>query len=127
MTKAIPRKPSIQRNRSSSSSSLIGRYKRTAAIPLLHSLIIQMQDQFSDKDRHARHLLCLVPSIIVNKALHLDNEVKGMLYWEKDIPFPKSLGNEVRRWKTLWQSTNRELPNNLLVIACTLPITSAEY
>jgi len=85
-----------------------------------------------------------VPSIIVNKALHLDNEVKSMLYWEKDIPFPKSLGNEVRRWKTFWQSTNRELPNNLLlaldacdedafpnihrllVIACTLPITSAE-
>ena len=24
-----------------------------------------------------------------------------------------SLGNEVRRWKTLWQSTDRELPNNL--------------
>ena len=28
-----------------------------------------MQDRFSDEDRHARHLLCLVPSIIVNKAL----------------------------------------------------------
>ena len=67
-----------------------------------------------------------------------------MLFWEKDIPFPKSLGNEVRRWKTLWQSTDRELPNSLLlalgvcnedafrniyrllVVACTLPITSAE-
>ena len=74
----------------------------------------------------------------------MDNEVQGMLYWEKDIQFPKSLGNEVRRWKTLWQLSNRELPNNLLlalgacdedafsnihrllVIACTLPITSSE-
>ena len=74
----------------------------------------------------------------------MDNEVQGMLYWEKDIQFPKSLGNEVRRWKTLWQLSNRELPNNLLlalgacdedafsnihrllVIACTLPITIAE-
>ena len=67
-----------------------------------------------------------------------------MLFWEKDNPFPKSLENEVLRWKTLWQSIDRELPNNLLlalgacdedafsniyrllVIACTLPITSAE-
>ena len=71
-------------------------------------------------------------------------EVKGMLFWEKDIPFLKSLGNEVCRWQTLWQSTDRELPNNLLlalnvcdedgfpniyrllVVACTLPITIAE-
>ena len=103
-----------------------------------------MRDRFSDEDRHARHLLCLVPSIIVNKALQLDDEVEGMLFWAKDIPFLKSLENEVRRWKTLWQSTDRELPNNLLlvlgvsdvdalpniyrllVIACTLLITSAE-
>ena len=67
-----------------------------------------------------------------------------MLFWEKDIPFLNSLGNEVCRWKTLWQSTVRELPNNLLlalnvcdedafsniyrllVVACTLPITIAE-
>ena len=54
------------------SSSPINRYKKTVAIPLLDSLIIQMQDRFSDEDRHVRHLLCLVPSIIVNKALQLD-------------------------------------------------------
>ena len=64
-----------------------------------------MQDRFSDEDRRARHLLCLVPSIIVNKALQLDDEVEGMLFCKKDIPFIKSLG---------------------MVIACTLPITSAE-
>ena len=46
-----------------------------------------MQDRLSDEDRHARHLLCLVPSIIVNKALQLDDEVEGVLFWEKDIPF----------------------------------------
>ena len=83
-------------------------------------------------------------SIFVNKALQLDDEVEGMLFWEKDNPFPKSLGNEVLRWRTLWQPTDRELPNNLLlalgacdedafanihhllVIACTLLITSTE-
>jgi len=45
-----------------------------------------------------------VPLVIVNRALQLDDEVEGMLFWEKDVPFPKSLENEVRKWKTLWQS-----------------------
>ena len=75
------------------SSSQIDHYKNTVAIPLLVSLIIQMQGRFSDEDRHARHLLCVVPSTIVNKALQLDDEVEGMLFWEKDIPFLKSPGN----------------------------------
>jgi len=41
--------------------------------------------------------------------------MKKKAYWVKDISFPKSLGSEVR--KTLWQSTDRELPKNLLLIA----------
>ena len=52
-----------------------------------------MQGRFSDEDRHARHLLCVVPSTIVNQALRLDDEVEGMRFWGKDIPFLKSLGN----------------------------------
>ena len=125
-------------------SSPIDHYKMTEAIPLLDSLIIQMQDRFSDEDRHASHLLFLMLTIIVNKTLQLDDELEGMLFWEKDTPFLKSIGNEIRRWKTLWQPTDREPPHNLLlalgvwdedafpnifcllVIACTLPITSAE-
>ena len=74
----------------------------TVAIPLLDSLIIQMQDRFSDEDCQACQLLCLMLTIIVNKALQLDDELEGKLFWEKDIPFLKSIGNEVR--KTLWQS-----------------------
>ena len=56
---------------------------------------MQMQGRFSDEDRQARHLRdCVVPSIIANKALQLDDEVEGVLFWEKDhIPFLKSLGN----------------------------------
>ena len=85
-------------------SSPIDHYKMTVAIPLLDSLIIQMQDRFSDEDHQACQLLCLMLTIIVNKALQLDDELEGKLFWEKDIPFLKSIGNEVRRWKTLWQS-----------------------
>ena len=104
-----------------------------------------MQDRFSDEDRHARHLLYLVPSIIGNDTLELSEATEGMLFWENDLPFPKSLGNELRRWQSMWQSAEKELPSNdlllalgacdvdafpnihrLLLIACTLQISSAE-
>ena len=103
-----------------------------------------MQHRFSDEDRHARHLLYLAPSIIVNNTLELSEATEGMLLWENDLPFLKSLGNELRRWQTMWQSVEKELPSNLLLeraacdadafpnihrlllIACTLPISSTE-
>ena len=75
------------------SSSQIDRYKKTVAFPPLDSLIIQMQGRFSDEDRQSRHLLCVVPSIIVTEALRLDDEVESMPFREKDIPFLKSLRN----------------------------------
>ena len=108
------------------------------AIPLLDSLIIQMQDRFSDEDRHARHLLYLVPSIIINNTLELSEATEGILFWDNDLPFPKSLGNELLRWQIMWQSVNLLLalgtcdedafPNihRLLFITCTQPISSAE-
>ena len=102
IVEAIPRKTSIQRNRSNTpSSSPIDHCKKSVAIPLLDSLIIQMQDRFSDEDRHARHLLYLVPSIIGNDTLELSEATEGMLFWENDLPFPKSLGNELRRWQSM--------------------------
>ena len=114
------------------------------AIPLLDSLIIQMQDRFSDESRHASHLLYLVSSIIVHNTLELSEAPEGMLVWENDLPFLKSLGNELRRWQTMWQAAEKELPSDLplalgacdvdasrnihrlLLIACTLLIFSAE-
>ena len=61
-----------------------------------------MQDRFSEEDRQARHLLCVVPSIIVNRALKLDDEVEGMLFWMKDdfsighLRVPKTLTFKTR-------------------------------
>ena len=67
-----------------------------------------------------------------------------MLFWENDLPFPKSFANELRRWQSMWQSAEKELPSDLLLalgacdvdafpnmhhllpIACSLPISSAE-
>jgi len=88
IVEAIPRKTSIPRNRSKiPSSSPIDHYKNTVAIPLLDSLISQMQDRFSDEDRHARHLLFLGPSIIVKNTLELSEATEGMLFH-----FPNPLG-----------------------------------
>ena len=78
----------------------------------------------------------------------------GLYYWRQDLPFPNSLPSELRRWQALWQYKHNqtkgqlsgdEVPSNLLsslsfcgkevrfpnlhcllVIANTLPITSAE-
>ena len=113
------------------------------AIPLLDTLIIQTQDRLSDEYCHARHLHYLVPSIIINNTLKVSEATEGMLFWENDLPFPKSLGNKLRRWQIMWQSAEKELPSNLLLalaacdedafsnihrllIACTLPISNAE-
>jgi len=49
IVEAIPRKTSMQRNRSNNpSSSPLDHCKISVAIPLLDYLIIQMQDRFSD-------------------------------------------------------------------------------
>ena len=58
------------------------------AIPLLDSLIIQMQDRFSDEDRHARHLLYLVPSIIVNNYLSYLKQQKACCSGRMTFHFP---------------------------------------
>ena len=116
IVEASPRKTSIQRNRSNIlSCSPIDHYKKSVAIPLLDSLIIQMRDRFTNEDRHARHLLHLGPSIIVNNTLELSKATEGMMFWENDLPFPKSLGNELRIWQIMRQSAEKELPSNLLL------------
>ena len=88
--------------------------KKSVAISLLDSLSIQMQDRFSDEDHHARHLFYLVPSIIVNNTRELSEATDGMLFWENDLPFPKSLGNELRRLQIMWQAAEKELPSTTI-------------
>ena len=130
-------------------------YKRVVAIPLLDSLIGQMVERFSDEGHHASNLLCLVPSMLLSSGINPIEKLEGMLHWEKDLPFAKSLQNELIRWQALWEFKRRDgesqitkadisVPDNLLfslgacdtdwfpnihhllLIACTLPITSAE-
>ena len=91
-----------------------------------------------------------MPSILVTTSVNPDNILANLLKWEIDLPFPRSLPSEVRRWEELWKTQklngNKEqtIPNNLLqalgacdydsfpnihcllLIGCTLRISSAE-
>ena len=65
----VPRKTSLQRNRINTPSACpMEHYRRTIAIPLLDSLIIQMEERFKGEERHAGALLFLVPSVMLTCA-----------------------------------------------------------
>ena len=142
---SVPRKVGRQTHRNNiPSTSPQDHYTKTIAIPLLDSLITQLDERFSTEGKNAYSLLCLVPSIIASEGLILTEKIDDPLYWERDLPFPQSLGNELRRWQKLWQRQKDNIPDNLLsslsscdkdtfpniyqllLTACTLPITSAE-
>ena len=125
---SVPRKTNLQRNRNNTpSKSPIEHYKRVIAIPLMDSLLIQMDERFTCTDegsgRHASRLILLVPSVLLTAKVDLADTLDGMLYWEQDIPFPKSLGNELVRWQSLWDNVNsnvnaeteKTIPDNFLL------------
>ena len=79
-------------------------------------------------------------------ALDGELSVDDFTFWNEDLPTPKSLAGELERWKRLWGNVDdpQTIPSNLvqalgscdaesyrnihhlLLIGCTLPITSAE-
>ena len=71
-----------------------------------------MQDRFRDEDRNARHLLYLVPSVILNNTLELSEETERMLFWEKNFSFPESLENELRNHVA---AAKKKIPSSLLL------------
>ena len=102
-----------------------------------------MKERISSDQEYIHGLFGLIPAIIVNDE---DPGLANLVHWEQKLPFHKSLPNEMERWKRLWQTKEMQgdIPNKLLkslavcdkdsfpnihillVIACTLPITSAE-
>ena len=57
----------------------------------------------------------LVPSVM----LSLDTEFadQDFMFWKEDLPTPKSLAGELRRWKQLWSNENPEtqsVPSSLV-------------
>lgn len=146
VSESVPRKTSLQRNRSNiPSSSPKEHYKRIVAIPLVDSLMSQLNDRFRGETGHTKALLFLIPSVMRSSTFQLSDYLDDFHYWNADLPCSKSLPSELRRWHALWnESGTSENINNLvltlgscdvdsfpnihrlLLIACTLPITSAK-
>ena len=147
VTESLPRKTSLQRNRSNTpSSSPQEHYKRVVTIPLLDSLITQLNERFNGENRrHTQSFLSLVPSVMLSVDTEFSDQ--DFMFWKEELPTPKSLAGELRRWKRLWSNDDPQsqpVPSNfvqalascdaesyrniynLLIIGCTLPITSAE-
>ena len=149
VSEEVPRKTSLQRNRSNiPSSTPQEHYKRTVVIPLLDSLIAQLNDRFEDSsDKYVQALLSLIPSVLISPGKEMTEAAFSL--WRDDLPLPKSLSGELVRWKRLWISSSQEaatskVPSNLLealqscdkdsfqniyyllTVGCALPITSAE-
>ena len=145
-TESVPRKTSVQRNRSNTpSTSPQEHYKRVVAIPLLDSLITQLKERFCGESGHTQALLSLIPSVIISCSVELSQHLDKFMFWDAGLPSSKSLPRELQRWQSLWNSDKTaEAPQNLLqalascdadsfpnihqllLIGCTLPITSAE-
>jgi len=118
-------------------------YRRNLMIPFLDHIITELTERFGPIQQTKVKLLGLIPSVAATYPPASINEV-GELY-KADLPSPHLLSTEFRRWKTKYSSVpldNRpntlegalqsfdkeDFPNifTLLVIACTLPVTTCE-
>lgn len=109
-------------------------------IPFLDHIIKELTERFGPLQQTKEKLLGLIPAVAAPASVA---EV-GELY-KADLPSPQLLSTEFRRWKTKYSSAplhNRpntlegalqscdkeDFPNifTLLVIACTLPVTTCE-
>ena len=97
-SESIPRKTSVQRNRSNTpSTSPQEHYKRSVAIPLIDCFINQLESRFHGDGSHAHVLLCLIPSVILNSSEEVSNHIDNLLYWKEDLPCSTSLASELQR------------------------------
>ena len=84
-------------------------FKRAVAIPLLDSVINELNERFSGEQCHAQGLLCLVPSVWLSTTMNPLDYIDDLMKWQGDLPFPKSLPNELRSWQYLWNGKQSEL------------------
>ena len=117
-------------------------YRRNLVIPFLDHITTELTQRFGPVQQTKVKLLGLIPSIAATYSPASVTEV-GELY-KADLPSPHLLSTEFRRWKTKYssapldnrpntlegalQSCDKDFPNIfiLLVIACTLPVTTCE-
>ncbi len=118
-------------------------YRRNIMMPFLDHITTEMETRFGSIHQTKIKLLGLIPSIAVSYSLASIKDV-GDLY-KSDLPSPQLLSVEYNRWKLKFNSMPPDerpdtlqaallscdedaFPNIkvLLVIACTLPVTTCE-
>ena len=118
-------------------------YRRNIMMPFLDHITSEMQARFGPIHQTKVKLLGLVPSIAATYSLASIRDVSEL--YKSDLPSPQLLSTEFNRWKIRCTSIPiDERPNALqaalqycdkdafpniyvlLVIACTLPVTTCE-
>jgi len=120
-------------------------YKKALVIPFIDDLLAQLRDRFSQENRVVAAIFAVIPGLIITQ--NPQEAAERMKPWEPDLPTPRSLPSELRRWKFHWEQKKEEgldvpetmkaalphadvdaFPNirMLLFLGMTFPITSAE-
>ena len=140
---SCPRVTARQRHRANNpASSPLDYYRRNLVIPVLDEVISEFDARFSKLSTTAGQLVGLVPSVICEREVSLDDASK---LYANDLPSSELLDQETDRWKRKFMAASSEsrptscasaiklcdpmtFPNifTLLKIACTLPVTSCE-
>ncbi len=144
MVPQVPRTASRQQHRENiEHGSTEEYYRRSIILPLLDSLIQQMNDRFGSTQMIEAKLINLVPSVITTFT-ELSYE-DATSFFKDDLPSSSLVPTEVWRWRQKWcQVDAAEQPATLytalkacdkdffpnihvfLRIACTIPVTSCE-
>ena len=121
-------------------------YRRTISIPVLDHLLSELDARFNKHQQTALQGLCLVPSVLITKEMEDISPQVCQLVYDDDLPHSCSLQSELHCWHLKWKKQELEhgrssLPTTpsftlphasslfpnikvLLLILCTLPVTS---
>ena len=121
-------------------------YKMAFAILFLDHLLQSLRDRFSNEDGAVVSAWSIIAAIVVSEQ-DLQGLAGQLKIYEPDLPLTAPLVNELRRWRFCWiqkKQTGTTIPDTmkytlgyadedcfssiriLLILGCTLPVTSAE-
>ena len=143
----MPRIAGRQQHRANASdTNVIDYYRDNYSSKFVDHLLAEFEQRFSNENQVGVKLLHLLPAHILTRTnTDLDVIVRDLAFWESDLTHPIALKNEIKDWNAKW-SDNRgdNVPTNLLealeqcdqdvypcihkllIIGCTLPVTSCE-
>ena len=124
-------------------------YRSNYTVQFVDHLLSEFNRRFSDENQVGIKLFKILPSYFHSQCeqglMDLEEIESELLFWESDLPHPASLKNEIKEWYQRWRSIPiGNIPTSLLdtlkqcdadvypcihqllIIGCTLPVTSCE-